>query len=133
MANNFKKFAIGTMVAGVAGYIAGLLTAPKSGVETRQDIKDVADMKVGEAERELKKLHTELLQLLDEGKSRSEAVKGRARSELDDALGSATIVKQKAREILSAVHEGDANDKDLQRAMNETSKAIKHLRNYLSK
>ncbi len=119
------------MIAGAAGYIAGILTAPKSGEETRHDIKSAADMKMSEAERELKKLHTELLDLLDEGKNRSQAVKGRAKSELDDLLGTATVAKQKAREILSAIHEGDANDKDLHRAMTEASKAIKHLKNYL--
>lgn len=133
MANSFKKIAVGTMIAGAAGYLAGILTAPKSGAETRRDIKDAADTKITETERELKKLHTELLELLDEGKSRAGSVRGRAQTELDELLGNATIMKQKAREILSAIHEGDANDKDLQRVMSETSKAVKHLRSYLQK
>ena len=36
------KFAIGAIVGAVAGVIAGVLTAPKSGKETRADIKDKA-------------------------------------------------------------------------------------------
>ena len=36
-----KKVLIGTALGLAAGYVAGILTAPKSGKETRQDIKDV--------------------------------------------------------------------------------------------
>lgn len=131
--NNFKKVAIGSLIAGVAGYVAGILTAPKSGAETRKDIKDAAELKMSQAERELKKLHTELLQLIDESKKRSHALTGKAKKEWDNAIKQATIVKQKAREILSAVHEGDANDKDLERALKEADKAIKHLQTFLKK
>lgn len=33
------KFALGTLIGAVAGVVAGILTAPKSGKETRADIK----------------------------------------------------------------------------------------------
>lgn len=36
------RFAIGAIVGAVAGVIAGILTAPKSGKETRSDIKEKA-------------------------------------------------------------------------------------------
>jgi gas vesicle protein len=36
------KFALGAMIGAAAGIVAGLLTAPKSGKETRSDIKDKA-------------------------------------------------------------------------------------------
>ena len=36
------KFALGALVGAVAGVIAGVLTAPKSGKETRADIKKKA-------------------------------------------------------------------------------------------
>jgi len=39
------KFGLVAAGAAVAGYVAGILTAPKSGKETRKDIKD----KAGEA------------------------------------------------------------------------------------
>jgi len=45
----------------------------------------------------------------------------------------AKVAKEKAREILSAVHEGDADDKDLKKAVDEASKAVAHLRTYLKK
>lgn len=36
------KFALGALIGAVAGIIAGVLTAPKSGKETRADIKNKA-------------------------------------------------------------------------------------------
>lgn len=42
-----KRFALGALVGLAAGVIAGVLTAPKSGRETRADLKQkAADMKV---------------------------------------------------------------------------------------
>jgi len=35
-----KKVALGALIAASVGYVAGVLTAPKSGKETRQDIKN---------------------------------------------------------------------------------------------
>jgi gas vesicle protein len=40
---NKGRFALGALVGAVAGVIAGLLTAPKSGKETRADLKTKAD------------------------------------------------------------------------------------------
>ena len=51
------------------GYLAGILTAPKSGKETREDIKDTAVKTYSEAEKQLKKLHTELNDVLAEAKT----------------------------------------------------------------
>lgn len=36
------KFAIGALIGVAAGFITGILTAPKSGKETRQDIKEAS-------------------------------------------------------------------------------------------
>lgn len=128
-----KRFAIGTVIAAAAGYVAGILTAPKSGKETRQDIKNTAVRAYTEAEKRLKVLHTELSKLLDEAKSRAGDVKGAAQENLEKAMVVAKQAKQKARELLSAVHEGDADDKDLQAAIKEASKAVDHLKSYLKK
>jgi gas vesicle protein len=128
-----KRLAIGTLIAGAAGYVAGLLTAPKSGRATRQDIKDAADNTISETERQLKKLHTELTELLGETKKRGKDVQGKAKSELDDITAKAVSAKDKARELLSAIHEGDTENKELQRAMNDASKAVTHLKKFLKK
>jgi gas vesicle protein len=129
-----KKIAVGTVVGGVVGYVTGLLTAPKSGKETRKDIHDTAVKAKTEAEKQLKKLHNELGELILRGKSEAGKLSTTARAELEMVLQKATGAKDKVREILSAIHEGDdAQDKDLQKAVKEASQAAEHLRNYLAK
>ncbi len=128
-----KRFAIGAGIAAAAGYVAGILTAPKSGKETRADIKsNVANGKM-EAERQLKKLHTQLGAAIDDAKNRADDLKGKAKTELDDATAKGVKAKEKARELLSALHEGDADDKDLKNAISEGHKAVEHLKTYLKK
>ena len=128
-----KKLAIGTILAAAAGYIAGILTAPKSGKETRADIKEAAEHGLSEAEKQLKKLHTELNSVIAEAKAKASALKGKTQEELDKAVSAAMVVKEKARELLSAVHEGDADDKDLKKAISEANKALEHLKTFLQK
>jgi gas vesicle protein len=128
-----KRIAIGTVVAAAAGYVAGILTAPKSGKETREDIKEATSNAVAEAEKQLKKAHTELNTLLNEAKAEGAKLKGEALKDFELAASTAKTVKEKTREVLSAIHEGDANDKDLQKAINEANKAVTHLKKYITK
>jgi gas vesicle protein len=133
MGKTVKRFAIGTVIAGAAGYVAGLLTAPKSGKETRADIKDVTGKGLTEAEKDLKKLHTELGKLLDDAKGHGDKLSGKAHKELSQLVEKAKDTKEKAREMLSAVHEGDAEDKDLKQAIKDAHYAIDHIKDYLKK
>ena len=128
-----KKFAIGAVIAAAAGYVAGILTAPKSGKETRKDIKDTAVKTYKVAEKELKELHTELNKLLGEASRKAGELKGVAQKNFDKAVTGAKAAKEKARELLSAVHEGDAENRDLDQAVKEAKKAVEHLRSYLRK
>lgn len=133
MKNAARKIAIGTAVAGLAGYVTGILTAPKSGKETREDIKHAASTAAVEAERRLKALHTELAELIDEAKVRGAQLSGKAKDQYDELMAKSKLAKQKAREVLSALHEGDAEDEDLKRAVKESNQAIAHLKAYLKK
>ena len=128
-----KKIAFTTLAAAAAGYLAGILTAPKSGKDTRKDIKDTAKRSYSEAEKQLKKLHTELNQTLEEAKTKLGTLNGKARDELDAAMNVAKQGKDKARQLLSAVHEGEAEDKDLQVAIEEARASLEHLKKYLTK
>ena len=128
-----KRFALGAALAAAAGYAAGILTAPKSGKETRADLKHAASTAAGEAEARLKNLHTELSQLMDQSKVVGSKLSGKAKTQYDDLQAASKTAKQKAREVLSALHEGDAEDKDLQKAIKESTKAIDHLKAYLKK
>ncbi len=132
MAKNSRKWAIGALVAAVAGYAAGILTAPKSGKETRKDIQEAAIKAKAEAERKLKQLHSDLDVLISKGRNQAQTLQATAQKELGKALDKAQIAKEKARALLSALHDGDANDKELQKAIDDVNQAIDHLKKYLS-
>ena len=127
-----KKVALGAAITAILGYIAGILTAPKSGKETRNDIKEKAVETYSAAEKELKKLHTELSDIIDEVSDRISSFTNR--KDVSQALDKGRDAKQKAREVLSMLHEGgETDDKDLKKAINDATKAIEHLRDYLKK
>ncbi|TAH33960.1 YtxH domain-containing protein [Candidatus Saccharibacteria bacterium] len=126
-----RKVAIGAAITAILGYIAGILTAPKSGRETRQDIKDKAVETYSAAEKQLKSLHTELTDLIDEISDRISSFTNR--KDVSAALDKGRDAKQKAREVLSMLHDGETDDKDLKKAINDATKAIEHLREYLKK
>jgi gas vesicle protein len=130
---NLKRIAIGSTVAAAAGYVAGILTAPKSGKQTRGDIKQAASESLAAAEKDLKKLHTELGKVLDEAKIKGDKMSAKAKNELSELVEKAQDTKEKVREIISAVHEGDAEDIDLKKAVKEANGALDHLRDYLKK
>jgi len=133
MGKTIKRFAIGTVVAAAAGYVAGILTAPKSGKETRADIRQAAERTRSQAERDLKKLHTELTTLMNQAQRDAETFKGKAREELDQTLKAGMGIREKAREVLTALHEGTADDKDLKKAIDDATKAVDHLKAYVKK
>lgn len=131
--NVAKRVAIGSVIAGIAGYLAGILTAPKSGKETRKDIKDAASKSLAQAEKELKKLHTELDKIIKQAKANSDKLNTKAKVELDALIVKAKDAKEKTREVLSAIHEGGADNKELDKAIKEANDSIEHLKQYLKK
>ncbi len=128
-----NRLAISAVIAAAAGYIAGILTAPKSGKDTRKDIQDTAVKVKTEAEKKLKALHSELNDLLDQAKSGARKVQKGAGDEFASIVTKAQIAKEKAREILSALHDDDANDEDLKKAIDQVKQSIKHLKAYVAK
>jgi gas vesicle protein len=130
---SFKKIAIGASVAAVGGYLAGILTAKKTGSETRSDIKGAVQTGKDASEEQLKKVVIELNETLEKAKTHGEDLGGKARAEVEDLVSKAKNAKDKAREVLSAVHEGGADDEDLNKAVTNATRSLKHLRDYLKK
>lgn len=128
-----SKYIVGTAIAAGAGYVAGILTAPKSGKQTRKDIQNQAIKAKKESEKRLKELNSELSELIATTKTKAKGMQDSAKSELHKVLDTAVGAKERAREILSAVHEGESTDKDLQKAVDDVHNAVDHLKKYLKK
>lgn len=81
------KFIIGTVLGAAAGVVAGMLTAPKSGQETRADLKAKA------------------VELREEAARRA----NRSKAEDDSIAGS---LKKQAEKMIDRGHKGDKDVKD---------------------
>jgi gas vesicle protein len=130
---NAKKFALGASLAAAVGYVAGILTAPKSGKETRQDLKDTANEASEKVEENLQKLHDELVAMINKVKINSSELGGQAKEEFDKLVAKASEAKLKTSEVLTAFKGGKTNDKDLSQAVDQATEAVNHLREYLKK
>lgn len=131
--NTAKTLAIGGTIAAVAGYVAGVLTAPKSGQQTRKSLKKAADRGAIQAEKDLKSLNTELTKTIKEAKGSGEKLSAKAKKELDELVTIAKDTKEKAREAYTAVREGESDNRDLKKAIEDANAAIEHLRSYIKK
>lgn len=126
-----KKLAIGALIGAAAGLVAGILTAPKSGKETRKDIKETASKVFAEAEKKLKSLYGELNDLIEIGKKEAKKHSGKAKEELDKAIETAQQAQLKAKEVISAIRSGETANPELENAIKEVTKAKDHLKKYL--
>lgn len=102
-----KKFGLGILIGAAAGVITGLLTAPKSGKETRQDVKSKAKEVKGSAERKLKEAHKELSKLSDEAQVKAKELQGKAKDELNDLSKKADELKDKVKAAITSIKSGD--------------------------
>jgi gas vesicle protein len=127
------SLAVWSLILAGGSYVAGLLTAPKSGESTRKDINTAAQKAKKEAEDVLKSAHSELNELIAKCKIQAKKSKGKVNEELHTVVKSAETVKTKAREILSAVHEGEASNAELDKAVKEAKEAIKNLKTFIKK
>lgn len=125
-----RKLAIGAAIAGAVGYVTGILTAPKSGKQTRKDIAEkTEDIKEG-AEEQLEDAQSELVELLKAAKSKSLALGSKARGEFNEAVVRAKDAQNKAGHVLKAVRAGEADDPQLNKALKQARSAAKNLGKY---
>jgi gas vesicle protein len=125
--NTVKKIAIGSAIAGGIGYLAGILTAPKSGKDTRHDIGNKAGEVKTSAEDELMDLNDELKDLIKSAKVKTVALSSTARAEFNEALIRAKDAQNKTSQVLKAVKNGEAADPDLNKAVKQGKQAAKNL------
>lgn len=80
------KFALGALIGAVAGIIAGVLTAPKSGKETRADIKNKAVELKGEAAKRADEAKDKSSQVVNEVKDKAGDYKSRGERTIEGAI-----------------------------------------------
>lgn len=126
-----RKIAVGSAIAGFAGYLAGILTAPKAGKETRADLRDRADELRENMIDQLHELNDELKVLLKMAKSRSSDLSSSAKAEFNEALVRAKDAQNKTSQVIKAFKNGEADEPELNKAAKQARQAIKNLNKYL--
>ena len=122
-----QKIAVGSAIAGAAGYLAGILTAPKAGKETRTDIANKAEEVKDNSEEQLQALNDELKTLIKDTKAKTIVLSSTARAELNEAVMKAKDAQNKTTQVLKAVKNGEASDPDLNKAVKQAHQAVKNL------
>lgn len=108
-----KRFGLGILIGAVAGVVTGLLTAPKSGKETREDIKKMAGEARSAAEKKLKQGYKELAELSDQAKVKAKELQGQAQANLNELSKKADELKDKAKAAITSVKSGDDEHDDV--------------------
>lgn len=92
-----KSFVKGTIIGVIAGAVAGLLFAPKSGKETQQDIKRVVKETTGDVKARIDGLTNELGSRIDDLKAATADLKGEAKEESQELVKRADVFRQDLR------------------------------------
>ena len=133
MSNKKSGLALGGLIAAVTGFVAGILLAPKSGKQTRQDIKKTAHQVSESTTAEVKKLQTNLSRLITKAEtSLKQATKTTATSGRN-LVDKAQQTKTNLADVAKALKAGKAKDKDLDQAVKQAKLAAKSLTDYLKK
>lgn len=128
-----KNVAIGALIGLAAGYVMGILTAPKSGKETREELMQAGSKAVKETEQRLRDVYAQLDDTLDKAAAKARDLGERGLRSFADLQDKAEDAKRKVRELIYAVQKGEANDPDLQDAIHEALRAKNDLVEYLKK
>lgn len=128
-----KGLALGAVFGAIVGVIAGILFAPKSGKETRKDIRVATEKTIDKVKAEAEKLHGELSELLDKMESKVKEVKGKtsqvAKEHIED--GKKTVVNLST--AIRSFKSGSSDDKDLKNAIQKAHESKTALKAFLKK
>ncbi len=128
-----RNVTIAGLVGFAAGVVGGIMLAPKSGKETRQDIakasarfKEKLYVKYGEAQ-------ASLADAIEIAIDKANDFKGSASDGLDKLIDQAKQAEYKAKDVYRAVVHGEADDRHLDKAINQANRAKDNLITYLKK
>lgn len=83
------KVFLGTVFGALTGFVAGVLTAPKSGKETREDLKEVAQKTRATAEEKAEEAKVIVTEKAEEFKTKAEEVVADVKEKTSDVANEA--------------------------------------------
>jgi gas vesicle protein len=126
-----KKVATAAVLGLAIGYAAGLLTAPKSGKETRDDISDASQKAYNQMQKKLRSLNSELSDAIEQAKSQMGSLKKRSRDDLAGLIDSAQKAQAKVTKLIRSMHRGTASGEDVEEAIASAKEARDELEKFI--
>ena len=131
MKKPYKNLLTVAILSSSLGYLAGLLSAKQSGKQTRKNMSNASKEIQAKTEATVNNLYQELTEIIKKAEIKIDNSKLSIRNNLYRSAMRAKKAKVQANEILTAIKNGKASDKDLQKSVESTKSAIKELKNYL--
>ena len=108
-----KNFWKGTLMGALIGAAAGILLAPKSGKETREDIKGKVKGSYKDIQHRLEKMSDEMNGRVESLKAVAKELQGEAKEESQELIRRADILKRDLRESATDLAKTGAQTKDV--------------------
>lgn len=128
-----KKSSTTFLVGIIAGFVAGVLLAPKSGKETRQDIADRAKRVAEKAQANLHAVQEELGDKLHQAEEQAKKLGKKISAEAKQSLEMAKKTQKQTLSVLQAIKQGQSKDEDLDIAIKNAQAALDSLKKYFQK
>ena len=128
-----KGLAIGTALGAVVGVIAGVLFAPKSGKETRKDIKDASEKAFNKVKQEVDDLQNEAKEIIEKLEEKAKGLSKKAKDTAGDHIKTAKHSASNLSTVVKSFKAGEATDKDLNDAIKKSKSALSSIKDYLKK
>lgn len=124
-----SRFAKGGIIGVIIGAVAGVLFAPKSGKETRSEIKEGADKFYSKSEKELKSLFTELDDQRKLVTKKANNLSGASKKEMSALAASAKPLQEQVKDTISNIREGlNLNQSKVEKTIQSAKDKIEDLK-----
>ena len=133
MSNSEGNYTKDVLVGVLAGVVAGLLLAPKSGKETREDLKSSVKTAAKFADAKLHALHEEITKHVEKVELKARDLSDKAKKEAYAAIDTAKKARDQLASVSAAVRSGTSDDEDLDIAVKNANNALDNLKKYLKK
>ena len=113
MKKNSRNIVFGAVFIGAASYLAGILTAPKKGSETREDIRHASVNAKISLEKSLKKLYADSSRQIERALNVNHELTKQTKRELDLLIASVKHATEKIKIYLTSIRDGDIEEEEI--------------------
>lgn len=131
MNKDLRNVGIAAVVGLAAGYALGILTAPKSGKETREDIKEMSTKAYKAAEARLKDTYEDLGEAIDRASKQAKKLGDKGREQLDELVAVAKNAQARVMKLAASARNEEGSQEVFEDAVKEARDAKNELQEFM--